>query len=157
DQQKFLKLFDLVFDMKELASFPVMLSQYGVTTPVSNTSRVNDEDMAEVARPASVAEKLSFASVRPVSKVAAPPQTWEVEPVYNSSFEAFIPIQNGCNKFCTFCAVPYTRGREVSRPSADILEEARKLIDNGYKSITLLGQNVNSYGLDKKGEELSFA
>jgi tRNA-2-methylthio-N6-dimethylallyladenosine synthase len=45
----------------------------------------------------------------------------------------------------------------VSRPSADILEEARKLIDNGYKSITLLGQNVNSYGLDKKGEELSFA
>lgn len=157
DQQKFLKLFDLVFDMKELSSFPIMLSQYGVTTPVSNSSRVNDEEMAEVARPASVAEKLNFAGVRPVSKVAAPPQTWEVEPVYNSTFEAFIPIQNGCNKFCTFCAVPYTRGREVSRPSADILEEARKLIDNGYKSITLLGQNVNSYGLDKKGEERSFA
>ncbi|WP_062122462.1 MiaB/RimO family radical SAM methylthiotransferase [Geofilum rubicundum] len=157
DQQKFLKLFDLVFDMKELSSFPIMLSQYGVTTPVSNTPRVHDADMEEVARPASVAEKLNLAGARPVSKVAAPPQTWEVEPVYNSSFEAFIPIQNGCNKFCTFCAVPYTRGREVSRPSADILEEARNLIEKGYKSITLLGQNVNSYGLDKKGEEISFA
>lgn len=157
DQQKFLKLFDLVFDMKELASFPAMLSQYGVTTPISNNPVVDSEEMKEVARPATPAEKLNFAGLKPVSKVAAPPQTWEVTPIYNSDFEAFIPIQNGCNKFCTFCAVPYTRGREVSRPSADILEEAKHLIARGYKSITLLGQNVNSYGLDKKGVELSFA
>jgi tRNA-2-methylthio-N6-dimethylallyladenosine synthase len=157
DMQKFLKLFDLVFDMKELASFPVMLSHYGVTTPVSNFNILHDEALTDIAKPATVAEKLNFAGVKPVSKVAAAPQTWEVEPVYNSSFEAFIPIQNGCNKFCTFCAVPYTRGREVSRPLSDIIEEARKLVYSGYKSITLLGQNVNSYGLDKKGEELSFA
>lgn len=157
DHQKFLKLFDLVFDMKELASFPAMLSQYGVTTPVSNFGRLHDEELVEIAAPASVAEKLNFSGVKPVSKVAAAPQTWEVEPIYNSNFEAFIPIQNGCNKFCTFCAVPYTRGREVSRSSADIIEEARQLVEKGYKSITLLGQNVNSYGLDKKGEELSFA
>jgi tRNA-2-methylthio-N6-dimethylallyladenosine synthase len=82
---------------------------------------------------------------------------WNVNPSYHSSFEAFVPIQNGCDKFCTFCAVPYTRGREVSRPSADILEEISKLVRGGYKSITLLGQNVNSYGKDKKGEEISFA
>ena len=157
DRMKFLKLFDLVFDMKELASFPAMLSQYGVTTPVSNSSIVNSEDMSEVARPATVAEKLALAGAKPLSKVAATPETWDVTPIYNSEFEAFIPIQNGCNKFCTFWAVPYTRGREVSRPSEDIIEEVATLIERGYKSITLLGQNVNSYGLDKKGAELSFA
>ena len=157
DRMKFLKLFDLVFDMKELASFPAMLSQYGVTTPVSNSSIVNSEDMSEVARPATVAEKLALAGAKPLSKVAATPETWDVTPIYNSEFEAFIPIQNGCNKFCTFCAVPYTRGREISRPSEDIIEEVATLIERGYKSITLLGQNVNSYGLDKKVAELSFA
>jgi tRNA-2-methylthio-N6-dimethylallyladenosine synthase len=153
DHQKFLKLFDIVFDMKELASFPAMLSQYGVTTPLSNSTTIYEADMAE----ATTAPKLKDEGVKPVSIVSAAPQTWDVEPIYNSSFEAYIPIQNGCNKFCTYCAVPYTRGREVSRPSADILKEAMKLINDGYKSITLLGQNVNSYGLDKKGEELSFA
>lgn len=82
---------------------------------------------------------------------------WEINPSYDSDYEAYIPIQNGCDKFCTYCAVPYTRGREVSRPSAEILEELKVLLGKGYKSITLLGQNVNSYGLDKDGNELSFA
>ena len=81
---------------------------------------------------------------------------WHIAPSYTSSFEAFVPIQNGCDKFCTFCAVPYTRGREVSRPSAEILSEVQDLVDRGYKSITLLGQNVNSYGLDKPDQEISF-
>jgi MiaB/RimO family radical SAM methylthiotransferase len=82
---------------------------------------------------------------------------WHITPSYSSSFEAFVPIQNGCDKFCTFCAVPYTRGREVSRPSAEILGEVERLVEQGYKSITLLGQNVNSYGLDRKSDEISFA
>ena len=82
---------------------------------------------------------------------------WVIEPDHISDFEAFIPIQNGCNKFCTYCAVPYTRGREVSRKSEDILNELKELVQKDYKSITLLGQNVNSYGLDKKGEEINFA
>lgn len=82
---------------------------------------------------------------------------WDINPVRSSSFKALIPIQNGCDKFCTYCAVPYTRGREVSRPSDDILREVENVVANGYKQITLLGQNVNSYGLDKPSVERSFA
>ena len=58
---------------------------------------------------------------------------------------AFLSIQEGCDKFCTFCVVPYTRGAEFSRPAADVLREARALADQGVREITLLGQNVNAY------------
>lgn len=69
----------------------------------------------------------------------------DIVPKGKQSFSAYIPIMTGCNNFCSYCAVPYTRGREVSRPMADILEEARKLADSGCVDLTLLGQNVNSY------------
>lgn len=82
---------------------------------------------------------------------------WDVTPKRSHAYKALVPIQNGCDKFCTYCAVPYTRGREVSRPSQDILAEITSLLSQGVRQITLLGQNVNSYGLDKKGDELSFA
>ncbi|MDQ0455285.1 tRNA (N6-isopentenyl adenosine(37)-C2)-methylthiotransferase MiaB [Rhizobium paknamense] len=68
---------------------------------------------------------------------------------------AFLTVQEGCDKFCTFCVVPYTRGSEVSRPLAQILREAEKLVANGVKEITLLGQNVNAWhGEDEKGRPM---
>lgn len=66
----------------------------------------------------------------------------------DSTFRAWLPIMYGCDNFCSYCIVPYVRGRERSRASADILREFRQLVAEGYKDITLLGQNVNSYGND---------
>ncbi len=67
---------------------------------------------------------------------------------------AWVPISTGCNSFCTYCVVPYSRGREKSRSLAEILQEVETLINQGYEEITLLGQNVNSWGLEKVGISL---
>ena len=128
DKINFLKLFDLVFEMNDLPKLPDLIRQYGVTIPINFSNFLDKDD-----------------------------NFWNIKPRYESNFQAFVPIQNGCNKFCSFCAVPYTRGREVSRPSSEIIEEVKELILKGYKSITLLGQNVNSYGHDKPGKEISFS
>ncbi|MGB0681084.1 MAG: tRNA (N6-isopentenyl adenosine(37)-C2)-methylthiotransferase MiaB [Magnetovibrionaceae bacterium] len=66
-------------------------------------------------------------------------------PGRTDGFQAFLTVQEGCDKFCTFCVVPYTRGAEFSRPAGDVLAEARRLVGQGVCEITLLGQNVNNY------------
>lgn len=75
----------------------------------------------------------------------AEPKFDHLPPARPSGYSAFLTIQEGCNKFCTFCVVPYTRGAEYSRPAVAILDEARVLADGGVREITLLGQNVNAY------------
>ena len=92
-----------------------------------------------------------IANIHPEEKLALP-NFFDISPSYGSDYRAYVPIMTGCNKFCSYCAVPYTRGRETSRPSKHIINEVQKLLDKGYKEIVLLGQNVNSYGLDKKAE-----
>lgn len=89
------------------------------------------------------------------------PQIDEILPINEVGFNspsirrdkinAWVPISNGCNSFCSYCIVPYSRGRETSRPEKEILNEIRQLVNKGYTEITLLGQNVNSYGLEKVG------
>lgn len=93
---------------------------------------------------------------------------FKINPKYVSAFQAFVPIATGCDKFCAYCIVPYARGREKSRPMDEILDECEKLVESGCKEITLLGQNVDSYGLSfsdresgkfaqlKKGQKIYF-
>jgi tRNA-2-methylthio-N6-dimethylallyladenosine synthase len=158
DRDKFLKLFDLVFTMSELPGLPEMIRQYGVVTrvppPFEGTPTLRESPHPPRVPPPS--EGVSAATkfvMPPVEKIK---DFWKLQPSYVSDYEAYIPIQNGCDKFCTFCAVPYTRGREISRPSSEILDELHEVVEKGYKSITLLGQNVNSYGRDKHGAEMTF-
>ena len=78
------------------------------------------------------------------------------EPLRFDKTAAYVPIMHGCNNFCSYCIVPYVRGREISRNSAEIIAEIKKITTDGYTEIILLGQNVNSYGKDIESE-ISFA
>ena len=118
---------DLVFGPQALWKFPELL--WEVCTRRGRVFSVEDEDGA-------IAEGL------PV--------------VRESGVKAWVSVMYGCNNFCSYCIVPYVRGRERSREPAQILAEVRGLVEAGYKDITLLGQNVNSYGRDL-AEDVDFA
>lgn len=114
---------DLVFGTHNLHKFPELLGNF-----LQNGERIFDvwEDNSEIIEDLPVDRKYPFKS--------------------------FVTIMNGCNNFCTYCIVPYTRGREVSRQPEKIIEEVKRLAEDGCLEVTLLGQNVNSYGNDlKKG------
>ncbi len=132
--EKFLKRFDhldFVLGPDQIASLPEVVEKIekGEGRSIHQTKRVKPADFQFVELALDAEETLQ---------------------------SAFITIMKGCDNFCSFCIVPFVRGREVSRPSQKIIDEVKRLVDHGVKEVTLLGQNVNSYGTKSSGE-LSFA
>ncbi len=112
----------------------------------------NGEHLAEIP------QLLQISTDHPAAAIGEPTGLFppDVEVHRDSRFRAWVGVMEGCDNFCTFCVVPLTRGRERSRPPADILQEVAWLRDHGYREITLLGQTVNSYGR-KLHPPISFA
>ncbi len=117
DREQVAQKFDIFFEMNDLPKLPQYISQ------IPGFEMMNEST-------ASLAEYSDY---------------FQVQPKYHEIFRAYVPIMTGCNKFCTYCAVPYTRGRERSRSVREIMDEIQSLVDQGCLEVVLLGQNVNSY------------
>lgn len=128
DKNKFLNKVDLILNITELALWPQIIGHY--------------------------LKVKKYKKIKPDGSLA---HYFKINPQRSSAFQAYLPIMTGCNNFCSYCAVPYVRGREQSRPTKDILHEVSTLIEQGYKEIILLGQNVNSYqGKNPQGKTVDF-
>jgi len=90
-----------------------------------------------------------------IDEIWHPDEYFNLKPAYSDPHTAYVPIMTGCDNFCSYCAVPYTRGRERSRPAKEVIKEIEDLVKNDYKDIWLLGQTVNSYR-EKEGAGLTF-
>lgn len=131
DRKKLAGKFDIVLDIRDIKNLPHLLETICGVPETKHIQHIQGRARKNDIHRWKTAEK----SV----------EYFTVTPSYESSFSAFVPIMTGCNNFCTYCAVPYTRGKEISRSTIDIIKEVKKLVKKGYKEITLLGQNVNSY------------
>ncbi len=103
--------------------------------------------------PSLIANKLSLKKKQYAPLEEAPDIIEGMPVIRDSTFKAWLPVMYGCDNYCSYCIVPYVRGRERSRLASDILKEFKQLVEDGYKDITLLGQNVNSYGKGLLGKE----
>lgn len=122
--QKKIPLIDLIFGPSQAVSFRSILEQY-----LLNKKRIINSNNRE------------------------PFNLQNVPIKYHNPISAFVQIMKGCNNFCSYCIVPFTRGPEESRPAAEIIDKIQQLVSNGYKEVFLLGQNVNSYGNDMKNHD----
>lgn len=143
DRIKFEKLFDFVLDIRELPAWHKILKsnpQYYCEEKLKTPPAPLIRACPEHAEGVNIANPLMIRGARGVKK-----SYLSITPIYQNRYSAFVPIMTGCNNFCAYCAVPYTRGREFSRDVKEVLREVKNLIKNGCLEITLLGQNVNSY------------
>jgi tRNA-2-methylthio-N6-dimethylallyladenosine synthase len=143
---------DMIFGPDQIEELPILLEK---------VLAKNESSEAQCAQIESEQEKMrSFKAHAPLIKAEFNKENYsipvdEIPPYFDSNKQEvsrYINIVKGCNNFCTFCVVPYTRGREKSRAAAEIIDETRFLVEKGIREIVLLGQNVNSYGLDLLGE-----
>ncbi|MDD5692876.1 MAG: tRNA (N6-isopentenyl adenosine(37)-C2)-methylthiotransferase MiaB [Patescibacteria group bacterium] len=130
DRKKFEKIFDFIFEVKDISKLTKYIEDMSLRAERSNLKRSPQ-----------VSDSYD-------DKIEGYGDYLNIHPKYQSPIRAYVPISTGCDNFCTYCAVPYTRGREKSRPIEEIIAEIRDLVKKGCKEITLLGQNVNSYGND---------
>jgi len=122
DKKKLAKKVNLIFDIKNLPKLPQFLSQ------------IYSKNHHDIER-----DSISLPPL-PITRYSL------LRNKLKNKNEVFVPIMVGCDNFCTYCAVPYTRGREISRPEREIIAEVKALVKQGAKRIILLGQNVNNYG-----------
>ncbi len=135
---------DFVFKITDTNMLPDILAQAEAKLELPELEEIENSlaEEQEITKPAPVQTVVS-------AQLSSPNRIdyLKVQPEYTTKFQAYVPIQIGCDKYCTYCIVPYSRGREQSRPMSEILEECTKLVEQGCKEITLVGQTVNSYGL----------
>jgi tRNA-2-methylthio-N6-dimethylallyladenosine synthase len=144
DRKRFEKLFDLVISCSEFNCHPELVS--GSAENINLTVPMSPELLAiKVGKIGGNKRKILKQVQNDSKQVYNNDNYFQIQPKYQSKISAYVPIMTGCNNFCSYCVVPYTRGKEYSRSVDEILDEIRNLIKNGYKEIILLGQNVNSY------------